>query len=128
QPVARVQAKHDGGTGGAKVPADEAGGLDNHAYLSRGAKVMLTRNLWQAQGLVNATVETVEDVVWLPGSSRSDLPLAVLVSCPTYTGPTRWKTEPRPDFPDGIPIVPIPAVKSTFEHDGKNMSRTQTPL
>ncbi|KAJ6576938.1 hypothetical protein DFH09DRAFT_821331, partial [Mycena vulgaris] len=51
-----------------------------------------------------------------------------LVSCPTYTGPTMWRTEPRPDFPDGVPIVPIQPVKSSFEYDGKSMARTQIPL
>ena len=80
------------------------------------------------EGLVNTTVGTIQDVIWMPGSSRSDLPLAVLVSCPTYTGPTMWRTEPSDDFPDGIPIIPIPPVKSSFEHGGKNMSRTQVPL
>ena len=73
-------------------------------------------------------LDSVEDVVWTPGSSRSDLPLAVLVSCPGITSPTLWRTEPRPDFPEGFPIIPIPPVKSTFEHGGKNMSRTQIPL
>ena len=51
-------------------------------------------------------------------SSQSDLLLAVLVSCKTYRGPTLWHTEPRPDFPNGIPIVPITPLKTTFEFDG----------
>ena len=89
---------------------------------------MITRNIWQAQGLVNATIGEVEDVIWAPGCSRSEQPLAVLVSCKTYSGPTLWHTEPRPDFPDGIPIIPITSLKMTFEHQGKTMSRTQLPL
>jgi len=79
-------------------------------------------------GLVNATTGIIEDVVWPAGSSRSELPLAVLVSCTTYHGPTLWHTEPRPDFPNGIPIVPITPLKTTFEINGKFMSRTQIPL
>ncbi|KAJ7146541.1 hypothetical protein C8R44DRAFT_600993, partial [Mycena epipterygia] len=51
-----------------------------------------------------------------------------LVSCPMYNGPTMWRTEPRPGFPEGVPIVPIPPVKSNFEHGGKSMSWTQVPL
>jgi hypothetical protein len=144
QPCARIKAQHDGRAGGHKAKADEAGGLENHVFLSRGAKVMVNRNLWadkglvnlnlpkynlmSVTGLVNATIGMVEDVVWLPRSTRSDLPLAVLISCPTYTRPTLWKTAPRPGFPDGIPIIPIPPVKFTFEYGGAHTSRTQIPL
>jgi hypothetical protein len=52
----------------------------------------------------------------------------LFVSCPTYKGPTLWRTAPRPGFPQGVPIVPIPPVKSTFECGGKTMSRAQIPL
>jgi len=79
-------------------------------------------------GLVNATTGIIEDVIWAAGSSRSELPLAVLVSCKTYNRPTLWHTEPRPDFPNSIPIVPITPLKTTFEINGKFMSRTQLPL
>jgi hypothetical protein len=70
----------------------------------------------------------VEDVVWPIGASRSELPLAVLVSCKTYKGLTLWHTEPCPSFPDNVPIVPIAPLKTTFEFNGKVMSRTQLPL
>ncbi|KAJ7769636.1 hypothetical protein DFH07DRAFT_735837 [Mycena maculata] len=56
------------------------------------------------------------------------MPLAILVSCKTYTGPTLWRTEPRPDFPEGIPVIPIPPVKSNFDIGGKHLARTQAPL
>ncbi|KAJ6478009.1 hypothetical protein DFH09DRAFT_1108427 [Mycena vulgaris] len=69
-PCARIQAQPDGGAGGHKVSADEVGGLENHTFVSKGAK---TRYLWPDKGLVNAIVGTVEDVVWIPGSSRLDL-------------------------------------------------------
>ena len=58
-------------------------------------------------GLVNATTGIIEDVIWADGSSRSELPIAVLVSCKEYKGLTTWHTEPRPGFPEGIPIVPV---------------------
>jgi len=70
---------------------------------------------------VNATTGVVEDIIWPAGSSRSELPIAVLVSCKTYTGPTLWCTEPRP----GFPVTPL---KTTFELNGKTVSRTQLPL
>ena len=77
---------------------------------------------------MNATTGIVEDIIWPVGSSRSELPLAVLVSCKTYKGPTLWRTEPRPEFPTGIPIVPVTPLKTTFELNGKKLSRTQLPL
>jgi hypothetical protein len=53
-PCARVVARHDGGSAGqaAKAAADEAGGLENHIYLAKGAKVMIMRNIWQMQGML----------------------------------------------------------------------------
>jgi ATP-dependent exoDNAse (exonuclease V) alpha subunit len=77
---------------------------------------------------VNATTGVVEDIIWAPESSRSDLPIAVMVSCKTFKGPTLWRTEPRPDFPTGIPIVPVTPLTTTFELEGKTLSRTQLPL
>ncbi|KAJ3501747.1 hypothetical protein NLJ89_g9201 [Agrocybe chaxingu] len=97
--------------------------------LAKGAKVMITRNIWQDQGIVNATTGVVEDVrIWAEGSSRSELPIAVLVSCKTYRSPTLWYTEPRPGFPTRIPIIPITPFKTMFEMNGKTLSRTQLPL
>ncbi len=82
----------------------------------------------KVSGPVNATTGIVDDVIWAEGSSRSDLPIAVLVSCKDYKGPTMWHTEPRPGFPMGIPIVPVTPLKTTFELGGKTLSRTQIPL
>jgi hypothetical protein len=50
-PCARIIARHDGGSAAAKAAPDEAGGLENHVYLAIGAKVMITRNIWQTQGV-----------------------------------------------------------------------------
>ena len=41
---------------------------------------------------------TVEDIAWAPGSSRSDLPIAVLISCKGYQGPTLWRMEPTEEM------------------------------
>lgn len=128
QPCARVQAKHDGGREAKAATADEAMGLESDCVVSIGARVMISRNIWQREGLVNGTLGDVYDVIWGPGASRSDLPIAVLVACPTYKGPTLWRTPPAPDFPHGIPLVPITPFKATFEIGGKTLSRTQLPL
>jgi hypothetical protein len=74
------------------------------------------------------TTGIVEDVVSPTGTTRSELPLAVLVSCKSYKGPTLWHTKPCSDFPNGVPIVPVTPLKTTFEINSKIMSRTQLPL
>lgn len=79
-------------------------------------------------GLVNATTEIIEDIIWPAEASQSDLPLTVLVSCTTYNGPTLWHTDPHPGFPNGIPIIPITPLKMSFEINSQAMSWTQLPL
>jgi hypothetical protein len=51
QPCARINARHDGGSDAAKAPADEAGCLEPRVVLAKNAKVMITRNIWQSQGM-----------------------------------------------------------------------------
>jgi hypothetical protein len=49
QPCARIYAKNDG-RDAKRALSEDAGGLENELVLARGAKVMVTRNLWQNQG------------------------------------------------------------------------------
>ncbi len=50
-PCARIKAKHDGGADAAHANAEDAAGLEAEVVLARGAKVMITRNLWQQHGI-----------------------------------------------------------------------------
>lgn len=149
QTCAWIMARHDGGSAAIKLEADKAGGMESYVVPARGAKVILTRNICQELGLeiskafsgfrlpvrnfgtilnlnlVNATTGILEDIIWAPDFTRSELPTIAFVSCPTYTGPTLWYSEPREGFPNGIPIV---SLKTTFEINGQTMSRTQLLL
>ena len=55
KPVLIVPAMHTG-PGAIKTKEDDAEGLRPKLLLIEGAKVMLTRNLWTAQGLTNGTM------------------------------------------------------------------------
>jgi hypothetical protein len=80
-PCARILAKHDVTAKASKASVDMAAGLQAVLVLGKGAPVMITRNLWQGkgaskhshrqnitllafQGIVDATVGTVEDILW----------------------------------------------------------------
>ena len=79
-------------------------------------------------GLINATIGIVKDIVWEPGAESSHLPLAVLLSCKEYSGATLWRTHPQEGFPEGIPILLITPLKTSFESQSQPMPRTQLPL
>jgi ATP-dependent DNA helicase PIF1 len=49
QPCVRIQAKNEG-RNAKSAESEDAGGLENDVVLARGAKVMVTRNLWQTKG------------------------------------------------------------------------------
>ncbi|KZV59414.1 hypothetical protein PENSPDRAFT_672371 [Peniophora sp. CONT] len=100
----------------AGMSAGDAGGLKPDVLLARGARVMVTQNLWQQNriGLVNRTLGVVEDVIWEAGAYCNNLPLVVMVAVPDYTGPTLWQTAPCNGFPDGVPVVPIMVNRYTY--------------
>ena len=63
KPVARVSAVHTGANA-RRASADTAEGLERDLYLAKGAKVMLTKNLYQQVGLVNGVRGEVVELVY----------------------------------------------------------------
>ena len=62
----------------ASTKADDAGGLYPGIFISVGASVMLTSNLWPEVGLCNGAVGRVHQIVYNEGQHPPDLPVAVI--------------------------------------------------
>ena len=60
KPVINVPSHDNKGAKGASEK--DAEGMPQRIYLMVGARVMLTRNLWTAQGLTNSTLGTVHSI------------------------------------------------------------------
>ena len=97
------------------------GGLEPVVYLSKGAKVMLTMNLWTEVGLCNGALGTVLDFVYADGQQPPCLPICVLVQFDEeYKGPSVSSV-----FQRCVPICPITQVSDSM---GKKYERQQLAL
>jgi ATP-dependent DNA helicase PIF1 len=114
-----INAIHTGGKEAKKADNDVAIGLEAQLLLARGARVMLTANLWTEAGLVNGAMGTIQDLLF-EDQEPPLLPIAVLISFDNYKGPTI-------DSLEEAEVVPIGSVRHTWE--GKtNCSRLQIPV
>ena len=119
QPVAKIQARHSG-HGASAATSDEAGGLEPVLFLSEKADVMLTSNLWAEAGLCNGSFGVVEEFWYAKNVGPPNLPIAVLVHFPGYTGPGFCHNCEK--------CLPIPPKVFDWMADGKYMTRQQIPL
>ena len=115
QPIATIKAVHSG-PNASKASSDDAAGLEPVISIARGARVMLTSNLWVDAGLVNGAMGTICEICYESGGPPN-LPVAVMVKFDKYWGPT---------LHDGtVPIVPL---RRTWIQGGSACSRLQLPL
>ena len=119
KPVAKIQAKHSG-RGASAATSDEAGGLEAVLFLSAKAEVMLTSNLWTEVGLCNGSFGTIEQIWFGENMGPPNLPVAVLVHFPSYTGLAFLGACPK--------CIPVPPKVFEWMADGKHLSRQQVPL
>ena len=86
-PIVLIQADNTGD--GQRASANSAGGLQSQLYLRVGAKVLLTRNLWQSVELCNGASGVVRDIYYESDRPPPALPQCVLVDCgEVYAGPS----------------------------------------
>ena len=119
-PIAVIKAKHNNKTA-SKLSADDMGSLQPQILLTKGARVMLTKNLWTEVGLINGAMGSVKHIIYQHGHSHNSLPIAVIVQFDdTYIGPSIC-----PDIPNCVPITPIINTSDTL---GSAYERQQIPL
>ena len=70
--------------------------LEPVVFLAKGARVMLTMNLWASVGLCNGATGTIVDIIYQNNHQPPDLPIAVMV-----------------DQPLCVPICPITVASQT---------------
>lgn len=119
QPIATIKARHS--SGAQTLSSDEMGGLEPVIYLTKGARVMLTMNLWTKVGLCNGALGTVIDFVYAKAQAPPTLPICVLIQFDEdYSGPSASAKFPR--------CVPIPPVTQVSQNVGQRCERQQLPL
>ena len=77
-----------------RATANTAEGLERDLYLAKGAKVMLTKNLYQQVGLVNGIRGQVVELVFADDAPSPNLPLYVVVKFRGYSG-REWSSQER---------------------------------
>jgi len=104
-PVAKILAIHDRGFEAQKADSDIAKGLKAQLLLAKSARVMLMANIWTERGLVNRSIETIYDIIFVE-TGLTSLPAAVFVKFDLYEGSSITT-------PEGDNIVLIIPIKRT---------------
>ena len=103
-PIVLVEASHSGlGHRGSDA---NAGGLMKKIYLCKGAKVLFTKNVWQAVGLCNGASGIVIDMVYDPSKPPPALPICLVVDFgDDYSGPSFFENDD--DRSKWVPLFPV---------------------
>ena len=122
QPIAKIRSINHPNAA-KQATAKKARGLRHTLYLSKGAKIKLTENLWTEAGLYNGASGKIYDIIFEPNATPPDLPAVVLAHFPNFKGPNLkilGKTLEK--------VVPIIPFRGDFELSGGNAWRRQMPM
>ena len=95
-------------------------GLQPKLLVAKGARVMLTVNLWPSVGLCNGSTGLVVDIIYVPNTHPPSLPVAVIVKFDSFSGPSFTDNKPS--------CVPIPPITATVQCGNVVHERQQLPL
>ena len=119
QPIAQINAHHST-SHARKIDSDQICGLEPTIFLGKNASVMLTMNLWTEVGLRNGANGTVVDLIYVENTCPPDLPVAIMVHFPNYTGLVFIKDNPK--------LVPICPITVSAMIPGEIHDRQQLPI
>lgn len=102
------------------IPDDsrDAGGFENTLSISVGARVMLNRNIFTQQGLVNGALGTVHSIDY----DYSGLVSAINVNFDDSNMGRIFQIKNRSNY------ISIERIDHTFIYDGRHIVRSQSPL
>lgn len=89
-----------------RLSSEQGSGLANHFYVAINAQITLTSNLWISKGLVNSANGIVKDIIVSDDYVPGDIPVAIIVEIPEYTGPQFFMDQNGKNY---IPINPLTA-------------------
>jgi hypothetical protein len=90
--IAHINTGHSS-TLAKKISSDDMSGLEPVVFLEKGARVMLTMNLWSSVGLCNGATGTIVDIIYQNNHQPPDLPIAV-IEFENYRGPVFIENQP----------------------------------
>ncbi len=102
------------------MPSEDMSGLGPVVFFGKGARVMLTMNLWSSVGLCNGATGTVVDFIFQNDHQPPALPIAVIVMFEDYRGTSFSEAQPL-----CVPILPVTVSAQTENGFHK---RQQLPL
>jgi hypothetical protein len=105
----------------ARLTPEHYQNLESTIQICRGARVMLTANLWVEKGLMNGAFGTIRNIIFESGMKPPNMPIAIVIEMDSnYTGPS-------------VPGLPARHIilnpKTNFSLSGnRRLERTQYPL
>jgi len=121
QPQLVLKAEHNHKQGNGKKK-DFFEGLDGKILIKKGARIMITNNLWCEAGIVNGSTGVVKYIVYEGENEPPKLPNYIIVQLDKYNGPSCL-----PDEPNCVPLAPL-TKNGDVSENGVSLTRTQYPL